>query len=227
MQKILLGDMQLDDGSSLGAPMQTRRAALMITCVPDCCPTQQLAAHLADDHWQFLRTPAAIVPPFGAGEPEVADAIDSAIRDSHVGSIVICAHSNCAMARQYLFADSGSAARTSDPWQQYAEAARQTVVANELPLRPAIERLVMAQAINLKTHPAAAGEIARGNLRIRTWLFDPARDEIFFPNAITGDFSRLAALTPDQNSGLRRGFVHRARLAPREPVFDLRRVELA
>ena len=228
MHKILLNDLESNwtaDGASGAAPA-VRRAGLMITCLPDCCPTEKLADHLADDHWLILRTPAGIVVPYGAGDSEFAEIIDRAIHANGIAAITVCACSGCALAKRLLAAEPARLPRNLDAWRPFAEAARQVAAADPSG-RPAIEHLILSQAANLATHPSVAVTLAGGSLRVNTWLFDPIRDELLFPDSRTRAFSRPAALSPSQNAGLKPSFVRRLRQPPREPVFDLRRVELA
>lgn len=228
MHKILLNDLESHwtaEGARDAAPA-LRRAGLMITCLPDCCPTEKLAGHLADDHWLFLRTPAAIAAPYGVGDSDFAEVIDRAIHANGVRSITICACSGCALAQRLLSLEPAPSARNLDQWRQFAEAARQVAAAGHSK-RPAIEPLILSQAANLATHPSVAAAVAHGDLRVNTWLYDTMRDELLFPDARTLAFSRPAALSPSQNAGLKPSFIRRLRQPPRAPVFDLRKVELA
>lgn len=193
--------------------------SVVITCSSDCFPPDQLAAKLNDGEWLMHRVPAAILPPLGVSDGVEDQLLERLIADRGIARLVICGHTPCECAAQLLTPDSSS---------RHDRAVRRTLASlPERDERIAAERAVLAQTANLLTHPAVAAAVASNRLSLHSWLYDTATDELLYPAAGETRFTRLVALQPSQNVGLRRDFIHRTRPRDAVWVFDRAKLELA
>ena len=199
---------------------------LLFICGGDCCPPDRPTAHLAPERWEIVRTPAGVVPPFGASPHEPAIAIERVAETSGVALIGACMQRDCRLTDQLLGSASMLADTSLRPWHALAEPARRVRDHAAVPSAQALEILLRQQAVHLATHPAVAAGVAVGRLRIVTWLYDPAANELYFPNA-AGEFDRVVAFDPAQNVGLSHAAIRRPRARAVRPVFDPGKLELA
>jgi carbonic anhydrase len=171
--------------------------ALFITCadsrvVPDLI-TQSQPGDLF-----ICRTVGNQIPPHGASaESGVASTVEYAVHALNVQDVIVCGHTDCGAMKAVLKPESLAALPATRAWLQNADAARSvtfenyTGVSEEVMLHLLTEENVIAQLENLKTHPAVAARLARGDLRIHGWVYHIHSGEITAYNATAGRFQPL------------------------------------
>lgn len=116
-----------------------------------------------------------IVPAYGEMLGGVSAVIEYAVMVLGVRQIVICGHSDCG-AMKGLLGPPLTHMPTVAAWLRNAEAARSVVLTRELTpdeaLRSMIEENIRLQLAHLRTHPAVAAALARGNLAVHGWVYD-------------------------------------------------------
>jgi carbonic anhydrase len=95
-----------------------------------------------------------------------------------VKDIIVCGHSNCGAMKGVLHPEQVAGMKSVAAWLHYGEPARLIVEqkyshlsGNQL-LMALTEQNVLAQLNNLRTHPAVAAGLAKGELRLHGWVYD-------------------------------------------------------
>jgi carbonic anhydrase len=198
---------------------------LVLTCSAGCFAPDLLAAQLLPDAWLIHRTPANVVPPYGAGALAEEELLEHTVESLGIRKVVVCGHSTCRLADLLREPDQPADDATVRGWLPFAEAARRALAGLTGPdTRTAAERNALAQLHSVMTHPGIARAVARGSLDVAVWLHDDAAGELLYPGDNGAGFSRLAALHPEHNLGLRPEVMRRPRPRRLPPVLDLRRL---
>ena len=120
-----------------------------------------------------------MVPGYGEMLGGVSAAIEYAVSALKVQHVVICGHSDCGAMKALLDPSSTEGMPTVRSWLRNGQAALH--VADSLghtedqPARRLgrlTEENVLMQMLHLKTHPAVAGAMARGELTVSGWVYD-------------------------------------------------------
>lgn len=151
--------------------------ALFITCADSRVMPNLITQSNPGELFQ-CRDVGNIVPPYGGAYGGVSATIEYSISVLGVKHVIVCGHSDCGAMRALLNQDKIAKFPSVLGWLQHAEAARRTVLESgqTLPedelLLMMIEQNVRAQLTNLKTHPAVASKMARGELTVHGWVYD-------------------------------------------------------
>jgi carbonic anhydrase len=151
--------------------------ALFITC-SDSRVLPNLITQTKPGELFLCRDVGNIVPAYGGAYGGVSATIEYSVTVLEVRHIIICGHSDCGAMRALLNPTKIKDLPSVYNWLNYAEAARRTVMENfgyldgEQMLWKMIEQNVIIQMQNLKTHPAVAARLAKGNLSIHGWTYD-------------------------------------------------------
>jgi carbonic anhydrase len=119
-----------------------------------------------------------VVPAYGGMIGGVSAVIEYAVSALEVSQIVVCGHSDCGAMKSLLHLESLDKLPTVRRWLTSAEAAVSVTDAiseredGTKFLSSLIEQNVLLQIGHLKTHPSVAGQLARGKLEIRGWVFN-------------------------------------------------------
>jgi carbonic anhydrase len=119
-----------------------------------------------------------VVPAYGGMLGGVSAVIEYAVSALDVSQIVVCGHSDCGAMKSLLHPESLAKLPTVKRWLTSAEAAISVADAicdrenGKKFLSNLVEQNVLLQISHLKTHPSVAGQLARGQLEIRGWVFD-------------------------------------------------------
>jgi carbonic anhydrase len=146
----------------------------------------------------ILRNAGNIVPAFGALRGGEAATIEYAVNVLDVQDIVICGHSACGAVKALLDPRSLDKLPAVKDWLYHAEATRQIVEANYAELSPedrinvAIQENVLVQLEHLRTHPAVAARLARGDVGLHAWVYKIGTGEVFAYESAAGQFLPLA-----------------------------------
>jgi carbonic anhydrase len=180
--------------------------ALFITCadsrvVPDLI-TQSQPGDLF-----ICRTVGNQIPAHGASaEGGVASSIEYAVQALGVQDVIVCGHSDCGAMKAVLHPEKLASLPATSAWLRNADAARSVLLENykdaptEVLLHLLTEENVIAQIENLKTHPAVAARLSRGDLELHGWVYHIHSGEITTYDARAGKFvpldGNLATATP-------------------------------
>ena len=149
---------------------------LLITCSDSRIAPNQLTQTKPGDLF-ILRTAGNIVPPYGSVLGGEAATIEYAVSALKIPDIVICGHSHCGAMAGLLSLDSLDSMPAVKAYLSHAEATRR-IVEDHTEVTDAAERLmltvqsnVLVQLENLRTHPAVAAAIQRGDVNLHGWVY--------------------------------------------------------
>jgi carbonic anhydrase len=179
-----------------------RPQALFVTC-SDSRINPNLITQTEPGELFIVRNAGNIVPPHST-EPGGEEAtIEFAIAALEISDIVICGHTRCG-AMNGLLNPSGLAEKmpAMRHWLNHAEATRRIIREkyghlSDLPLlTAAAQENVLVQLENLRTHPAVAVGMAKGDLKLHGWVYKIETGEVFAFDPLTGQFAPLTDNPP-------------------------------
>ncbi|MDX2041999.1 MAG: carbonic anhydrase [Acidobacteriota bacterium] len=170
---------------------------LLITCsdsriVPDLL-TQTQPGELF-----VIRNAGNIVPPYGAANGGEGATIEFAVSALKVSHIVIMGHSHCGAMKGLLKPEDLTSLPLVANWLKHAEATRRVVIDNyqdfkgEELLNATIKENVLMQLDNIRTYPAVAAGLVKGNLTLHAWVYHIESGQIL---AYDPELSRFAPIT--------------------------------
>lgn len=173
---------------------------LMITCsdsriVPDLL-TQTLPGELF-----VIRNAGNIVPPYGAANGGEGATIEFAVAALKVSHIVVMGHSHCGAMKGLLHPEGLTQLPLVAGWLKHAEATRRVVaecyqdVSDDDLLNATIKENVLMQLENIRTYPAVAARLAKGNLTLHAWVYHIESGQIL---AYDPEISRFAPIGLDE-----------------------------
>lgn len=124
-----------------------------------------------------LRNAGNIVPPYGASSGGEGATIEYAVAALNVSHLVVMGHSHCGAMKGLMHPEDLSTLPLVADWLKHAEATRRVVVENYQDctgldlLNAAIKENVLVQLDNLRTYPAVAARLAKGNLTLHAWIY--------------------------------------------------------
>lgn len=145
-----------------------------------------------------VRNAGNIVPPHSNTTGATTAAIEFAVTGLGVQHIVICGHTDCGAMKGALAPEKLDAMPHVRDWLGYARAAVEIVDAIGSDLNDhdrvlmLLEQNVVLQLNHLKTHPAVAVAMAKGELTLHGWVYDIADGEIYALDETTGDFTPVS-----------------------------------
>lgn len=156
---------------------------LFVTCADSRLDPELLTGSGPGDIF-VSRNIGNVVPAYGGMIGGVSAVIEYAVSVLEVSQIVVCGHSDCGAMKSLLRPESLAKLPTVNRWLTSAEAAVSVTDAicarDDGPkfLSRLVEQNVLLQISHLKTHPSVAGQLARGHLEIRGWIFDITSGEV-------------------------------------------------
>jgi carbonic anhydrase len=171
--------------------------ALFITCSDSRIETGMLTQSEPGDLF-IVRNAGNIVPPHTTATGSTTAAIEFASVALNVPHIVICGHTECGAMKGALNLDSLTKLPHVKEWLSYSRAAVE--ITNELGKDlndhdrnlMMLEQNVILQLAHLRTHPAVAVRIARGDLRLHGWVYDIADGEVYAYDEATASFEPVS-----------------------------------
>ncbi|MBB4153690.1 carbonic anhydrase [Sphingomonas jinjuensis] len=174
--------------------------ALVISCADSRIVPEQIMQ--ADPGDIFVcRNAGNIVPPFGAQNGGTVASVEFAVMALGITEIIVLGHSDCGAMKGL----SGDPAKlVSMPsvagWLRHGAAARQ-VVDDSYPeldgddrVRATAQENVAIQVQHLRTHPAVAAGMARGEISLHGWFVDIKAGQVL---ALDGQSNRFVPLTDE------------------------------
>ena len=170
---------------------------LFITC-SDSRIDPNLLTHSKPGDLFILRNAGNIVPPHGAGNGGEAATIEFAVAALGVKDIILCGHSHCGAMKGLLQPEQVSSLPAVASWLSHAETTRRIVRDNyahldgDRLLTATVEENVLVQLENLRTLPAVASRLVRGDLHLHGWVYKIETGEVFAYDFPSGQFVPLA-----------------------------------
>ncbi len=170
---------------------------LFITCSDSRIDPNLLTRSKPGDLF-ILRNAGNIVPPHGAANGGEAATIEFAVAALGVKDVIVCGHSHCGAMQGLLKPEMVAALPAVAAWLGHAETTRRIVRENYAhldgpPLLTAtVEENVLVQLENLRTLPAVAARLVRGDLRLHGWVYKIETGEVFAYDPSAGQFVQVA-----------------------------------
>lgn len=170
---------------------------LFITCSDSRIDPNLLTRSKPGDLF-ILRNAGNIVPPHGAGNGGEAATIEFAVAGLGVKDVIICGHSHCGAMKGLLHPEQVASLPTVAAWLGHAETTRRIVLDNYRHLEgdrlvtATVEENVLVQLENLRTLPAVASRLVRGDLHLHGWVYKIETGEVFAYDLASGQFVPLA-----------------------------------
>ncbi|MBX9772577.1 MAG: carbonic anhydrase [Candidatus Obscuribacterales bacterium] len=167
--------------------------ALFVTC-SDSRINPNLITQTNPGDLFILRNAGNIIPPYGAANGGEGATIEFAVVALGIKDIIVCGHSHCGAVKGLLHPEKLHDMPTVASWLAHAQATKRIVDENyhNLPddelLSVAIQENVLVQVENLRTHPAVAARLARGELNLHAWTYKIETGEVFSFRPDEGQF---------------------------------------
>ncbi len=152
---------------------------LMITCADSRIDIETVTNSQPGELF-ITRNVGNMVPPYGEMMGGVSAVIEYAVSALKVRHVVVCGHSDCGAMKALEHPEALETLPAVSNWLKNAHAA--AAVARSLrtdegetpaqSIRRLTERNVLLQMQHLKTHPAVAGAMARGELDMSGWIYE-------------------------------------------------------
>jgi carbonic anhydrase len=132
----------------------------------------------------IMRNAGNIVPPYGATNGGEGATLEYAVSALNVSNIIVCGHSHCGAMTALLDPTPVVNMPAVAAWLAHAETTRRIVTdvykdrPPEARLYLAVQENVLCQLENLRTHPAVAVGLARGQLHLHAWVFQIDTGEV-------------------------------------------------
>jgi carbonic anhydrase len=170
--------------------------ALFITCSDSRISPDILMQTKPGDVF-ILRNAGNMIPPYGASTGGEAATIEYAIRALDIKHIIVCGHSHCGAIKALLHPELLVEMPAVASWLSHAEATRRIVKENYSHLddvakqKAAIEEHVLVQLENLRTHPAVAARLSKGDLTLHGWVYKIETGEVYSYSPTQGQYETL------------------------------------
>jgi carbonic anhydrase len=172
--------------------------ALMISCADSRVVPENIVQAQPGELF-VCRNAGNIVPPYAQANGGVTSTVEYAVMALGVRDIIVCGHSDCGAMKGLCNEEATAKAMPNvAAWLRHAHAALQ-VVSHSSPdldeaarVRAVTFENIVAQLANLRTHPAVAAGIARGDIALHGWFFDMSSGTIL---ALDGATNRFVPLT--------------------------------
>ncbi len=157
--------------------------ALFITCSDSRIETAMITQ--TDPGELFIcRNAGNIVPPHTNHTGGMTASIEFATAALQVPHIVVCGHTECGAMKGAMNPEGLDALPHVREWLSYARAAVDVVdtlgadLDEDARMRMLLEQNVILQLQHLKTHPAVAARLAKGDLTLHGWVYDIKTGEV-------------------------------------------------
>jgi carbonic anhydrase len=187
---------------------------LFITCSDSRIDPNLLTQSKPGDLF-ILRNAGNMVPPHGAATGGEAATIEFAVVGLNIRDIILCGHSNCGAMRGLLQPEKLDGLPAMAEWLRHAETTERIVRDNyrhltgDQLLTATIEENVLVQLENLRTLPAVASRLVKGDLKLHGWVYKIETGEVFAFDPQVGQFVPLAEYRfPESEDPIRRRASH-------------------
>ena len=173
--------------------------ALFITC-SDSRINPNLLTQTEPGDLFILRNAGNLVPPYGTLIGGTTATIEFGVSVLNVKEIIVCGHTDCGAMKALVNPESLQDLPAVRDWLRMAESTRQIVremypeLKGEDLFGATIKENVLVQLEHLKTHPAVARRLRKGDLTLHgwiysiaageVWLFDPNQEKFVYPKEV-------------------------------------------
>jgi carbonic anhydrase len=132
----------------------------------------------------IIRNAGNMIPPYGGTAGGVTATIEYAMLALKIPHIVVCGHSDCGAMKGVLHPEAVKSLPTVASWLRYGDAARKVTLDNYQglsepeQLEVLIRENILAQLDNLKTQPAVASRLSRGEVSLQGWHYRIGTGEV-------------------------------------------------
>ncbi len=177
-------------------------SALMISCADSRVVPEHICQAKPGDLF-VCRNAGNIVPPFATQMGGVTSTVEFGVMALGVRDIIVCGHSDCG-AMKGLAGDPDKLAGMPNvaAWLRHGAAARQVVdqsypeLEDAARVRAVALENVVVQLAHLRTHPAVAAGVAKGELTLHGWFFDIEGGQVLALDGVTGRFEAIDEAKP-------------------------------
>jgi carbonic anhydrase len=169
---------------------------LFITC-SDSRINPNLLTQTEPGELFILRNAGNLVPPYGATNGGEGATIEYAVAALGVKDIIVCGHSHCGAMKGLLHPEDVAALPAVADWLKQAEATRRIIGENyadtpeEEKLTATVKENVLVQLENLRTHPAVASALQRGDLHLHGWVYEIETGRVYGYEPGSGQFKAV------------------------------------
>jgi carbonic anhydrase len=166
---------------------------LFITCSDSRIDPNLLTGSAPGDLF-ILRNAGNIVPPHGAATSGEAATIEYAVSALGVKDIIVCGHTHCGAMKGLLNPEQVADMPAVATWLEHAATTRRIIadhyghLGDDRRLVAAIEENVLVQLEHLRTLPAVASRLRRGDLHLHGWVYKIETGEVFAYDLSTQTF---------------------------------------
>lgn len=175
--------------------------ALMISCSDSRVVPEHIVQARPGDLF-VCRNAGNIVPPFTQQNGGTTSTVEYAVAVLGVTDIIICGHSGCGAMGALMNQNSLDGLPSVKAWLRHSHAAH-SVVKHSYPdmedtaaIRAVSLENVVVQIAHLRTHPAVASRIAKGELTLHGWFVDIHAGSILALDGKTGRFAPIRENSP-------------------------------
>ena len=178
-----------------------RPEALFITC-SDSRINPNLITQTDPGDLFILRNAGNIIPPHGAANGGEQATIEFAVVGLGIRDVIVCGHSRCGAMKGLLEPDSVQQMPALGTWLSHAEATRRIMrekyghLSDNALLTATVQENVLVQLENLRTHPAVAAGLAKGELNLHGWVYEIETGEVFAYDVASGQFQPIVEGAP-------------------------------
>jgi carbonic anhydrase len=169
---------------------------LFITC-SDSRINPNLLTRTQPGELFILRNAGNIIPVGAATCGEVAT-IEYAVAALGVKDIIVCGHTHCGAMDGLLHPEKLAGLPSVASWLEHAATTRRIVqdhyshLPDDRKLVAAVEENVLVQLEHVRTIPAVASRLRRGDLHLHGWVYKIETGEVFAYDLETQEFSAIA-----------------------------------
>jgi carbonic anhydrase len=146
----------------------------------------------------ILRNAGNIVPPHGAANGGEAATIEFAVAGLGVKDIIVCGHSHCGAMQGLLSPEAVRSLPAGAAGLSHAATTERIIRDNyghlegQQLLTATVEENVLVQLENLRTLPAVASRLVRGDLHLHGWVYKIETGEVFAFDSTQGQYVPVA-----------------------------------
>lgn len=167
--------------------------ALFITC-SDSRINPNLITNTEPGELFILRNAGNIIPPFGACNGGEAATIEFAVKSLNIKDIIVCGHIDCGAIHGLIHPEKLEGLPSMKHWLSYAGATRAIIDENysdlegKNKLNVCIQENVLIQLEHLRTLPAVAARLVKGDLNLHAWVYKLDTGKVFAYDRGAGQF---------------------------------------
>ncbi|MES2192060.1 MAG: carbonic anhydrase [Pseudomonadota bacterium] len=170
-------------------------SALFITCSDSRVVPELLTQQDPGDIF-VIRNAGNIVPSYSQEPGGVTATVEYAVAELGVTDIVVCGHSDCGAMTAISSCKCMDHLPAVASWLRHADSAKvvnasRTHLSAAARLTSMVRENVIAQLVNLKTHPSVALALEQGRLNLHGWVYDIETGSIV---ALDGESNRFVSL---------------------------------